>query len=687
MATVLTFFAVVYVVVLDGTMNHIAVQVKIESKKAGLFAVYWPSRNGSYSEKRSSSVPYAPGKSTVEVVLRSFPGDQALRIDPLNTKGTVQLLEVTVTRFGRSFTLTPEEINARVVSTIQAGLQMTSDALLVKSDSKDPQLYLRNIPLPKPPVTSVLLFGLVFCLLLSVLCLRSLKLLQAPPAKMNIHVFIGMSAVAFFCWKSQVNELLAFIVCFLLVWSAEQVAMTLAVGWDNRVFRALLRPASVVVLFLLLIFVPFVMALGPDSGFLAVVKKEVQSIGKTTTLSQLNKKLGEKVKAIEDGFTLSFPYRDDLINLNANIKVHGLGFSPTPKAILGKNGMFFEGYGDRRVEEDVIAFFDNVTDYMGLIPFSDKELEEWRICLEERYYWLKENGIDYIFALAPSKALIYPENLPEQILETKQALARPNRYQQLVKYMHEHSPIPLVDLSKALLKAKETAEHNGTLAKTPIYYRTDFHWTYYGAYVAYRAIIDAINQWYPKYHLTATPLDHFTIKTDSHWVHYRFMYGIGLNPAANMNDTYLTFMPVADSVLAGIANFGTKGIDDGTIPQSIYKKYNGHRIATRKLENRQGSIDSIFVVGDSFSEKYYGFFSAHGRKTINFRTVYSFFPDSYLQYKPNLVIQEVLNMYLLKPPPSNPQEVQEARIRALAHQTQVALQRSVPENGGKANVE
>lgn len=73
----------------------------------------------------------------------------------------------------------------------------------------------------------------------------------------------------------------------------------------------------------------------------------------------------------------------------------------------------------------------------------------------------------------------------------------------------------------------------------------------------------------------------------------------------------------------------------------------------------------LLVLGDSFSEKYFAYFSGHAKEAINFRLVYNFPPEPFLTFKPDLVVQETLNMYLLQPPHANPKEVQAARARAL----------------------
>ena len=115
--------------------------------------------------------------------------------------------------------------------------------------------------------------------------------------------------------------------------------------------------------------------------------------------------------------------------------------------------------------------------------------------IEERYCWLKERGIGYVFAIAPSKAQVYSENLSDQILNVKNKLNRSTRYDQLISYLQKNCAVPIVDLRGALRAAKNEPPD------LPLYYRTDFHWNYYGAFIAYQAIIESIMNAYPEYNL------------------------------------------------------------------------------------------------------------------------------------------------------------------------------------------
>jgi len=63
------------------------------------------------------------------------------------------------------------------------------------------------------------------------------------------------------------------------------------------------------------------------------------------------------------------------------------------------------------------------------------------------------------------------------------------------------------------------------------------------------------------------------------------------------------------------------------------------------------------VIGDSFAEKMVGYFSAHAKTVYNYRTVSRFVTEPIKQYQPQIVVQELLSMYLLDKPPVNPPEI------------------------------
>ncbi|MBU1567583.1 MAG: hypothetical protein KJ630_18400 [Proteobacteria bacterium] len=679
-ATIVLLTLLVFFAALEKPLNTIIIRPHLDAEDGDILTIYLPKANGAYRENKSSAIKFPKGQSTPELVISAYPTKQPLRLDPLIGKGRVVLLDLTFERFGITKKLEAKDLAALLIKSVDVKWQLSEKGLEITSNSIDPQLYFQfqELPIPLPPVIKILPFLLFFLVNLCALLFCARKWLQSPPHSIRFTLAIGPLVLVLLCWAFQWSSLLTITACTLF--AATLLHTVAAVVVSGRIRLSLSGPNIQALLttscFLLLVIYPFTRTLYPDRNFIDA-SRQLMADFTGNSLKEWHESSINLVKGIENNLIQCFSLRTELIHLNANIKMFGFGFSATPKAILGKNGMFFEGYGEQRVERDITAHFDNVTDYMGLIPYTDKELEAWRICLEERYYWLKEKGIDYIFTLAPSKAQVYPENLPAKILETKEALNLPTRYDQLIAHLKLHSSVPVVDLASALHQAKLRAEEQNTLASTPLYYRTDFHWTYYGAYIAYRAIIDEVNRKYPQYQISPTPIEDFSIKTRPDWVHAPFINLLGLDPVRHRNEPYLTFHPRPGTPLADVGEFATKGINDYSLPEPIYETFNGNVVGTRDLINKSGKIDTIFVIGDSFSEKFLGFFSAHAKKTINFRTVYSFYSEPFEKHLPNLVIQEVLNMYLLQPPPTNTEQVQQARVRALSR-------KSIPTDSNKS---
>ncbi len=667
-ATIVLLTLLVFFAALDKPLNTIIIRPHLDAEDSDIFTIYLPKGNASYEEIRSSSSKFPKGESTPKLVITTFPTKQPLRFDPLLGKGRVVLLGLTIERFGVTKKLGAKDLAALLVNSADVKWELSAKGLEITSTKIDPQLYFQfqEFPIPLPPAIEILPFLLFFLILLGTLLWNGRRVLQFPPRSVRLTLAIGPLVLVLLCWAFQWPILLTMTACILLVATLQHIVAAIAASEPLRLSLSVVNLPGLMTTccFLFLVIYPVSRTLYPDKRFIDACR-ELPADFPGKNLPEWHESSLKLIKGIENNLLQCFYPRTDLIHLNANIKLFVFGFSATPKAILGKNGMFFEGYGEQRVERDITANFDNVTDYMGLIPFTDKELDAWRICLEERYFWLKEKGIDYIFALAPSKAQVYTENLPAKILATKEALNLPTRYDQLIAHLKLHSSVPFVDLARALRQAKQRAEEQNTMAATPLYYRTDFHWSYYGAYIAYRAIIDEVNRKYRQYAITPTPIEDFTIKTRPDWVHAPFINLLGLDPMRHRNEPYLTFHPRPGTPLINVGEFAAKGINDYTLPEPVYENFGGNIVGTRELLNNAGKLDTIFVIGDSFSEKFLGFFAAHGKKTINFRTVYSFYPEPFEKHLPNLVIQEVLNMYLLQPPPTNTEQVQQARVRAL----------------------
>ena len=165
-----------------------------------------------------------------------------------------------------------------------------------------------------------------------------------------------------------------------------------------------------------------------------------------------------------------FGFRNSLIRLNTKIKYEILKLRPE-KVFWGKDDWLFLGH--EKVFEDLI----------GVKPFSEREVKHWRRVIEGRQAWLAERGIDYLFVIAPNKSSVYPEYLPEDLAGR---LGR-TRLDQLMDGL-KGSSANVLDLRPALLEAK---------ARNLVYYPHDTHWSAWGGFYAYQAIIRRLVEFSP----------------------------------------------------------------------------------------------------------------------------------------------------------------------------------------------
>jgi len=127
---------------------------------------------------------------------------------------------------------------------------------------------------------------------------------------------------------------------------------------------------------------------------------------------------------------------------------------------------------------------DVILDFLGRRDTTDQDLEFWCRAIEGRERWLAERGIHYVFGVAPNKPSVYPEMLPEDLA----AAERSTRLDLLVEYMETHSDVRILDLRPVL---------RGKKGWKTLYLSNDTHWNAYGAFLAYRAVIERLRDRLP----------------------------------------------------------------------------------------------------------------------------------------------------------------------------------------------
>ena len=113
-------------------------------------------------------------------------------------------------------------------------------------------------------------------------------------------------------------------------------------------------------------------------------------------------------------------------------------------------------------------------------PFSNQDLKKWASNLVELDSKLRDRGIELYLHIPPAKCSIYPEYTGDFLVQVGET----GRLDQFLDYMNSQDVnIPIVDNRASLIAEK---------ANRQVYYRTDTHWSEWGAYIAYRDVIKTI---------------------------------------------------------------------------------------------------------------------------------------------------------------------------------------------------
>lgn len=165
-------------------------------------------------------------------------------------------------------------------------------------------------------------------------------------------------------------------------------------------------------------------------------------------------------------FNDNFGLRRPLLRLNSSFTTVMLGRLPSDKVIFGKDQwLFYAG-------EESLELYRNER------PLSAIQLDDAREALARRVRRATELKARYVFFLVPDKHTIYPEKMPS--LMTRRD--RPSQFDQLMTTARA-AGLPVVDVRPALLRGK---------AEGLVYYKDDTHWTHWGAYLGYRAVMQAV---------------------------------------------------------------------------------------------------------------------------------------------------------------------------------------------------
>lgn len=313
----------------------------------------------------------------------------------------------------------------------------------------------------------------------------------------------------------------------------------------------------------------------------------------------------ESVKKYWEQFELyfkdEFGLRDSLVLLNSWVRLKVFNSSPTDEIIKGKEDWYF------------LARQSNVELYRNLLPYSEEDLKKSVETLLARKDWADSNGIYYFFTVGPDSHTLNPEKLPKWINK----VGAQSRLEQLLEAAAK-AGVPVLDLRKAILNAKQIG---------PVSFKTDTHWTGFGAYIAYREVVE---------HLKGA--------------------GLAVGDPIPMEEYKWSDLNAEGLDLAIIA-----GLQDSMREVSRSFDYAGKRrfeVLDRKslhfsTKNRGGSAFNVSCLCDSMAGNIFPHLAYHFRN-VRVMWGYLFDAEEMLKYKTNIILDLVIERMLGWRPLENP---------------------------------
>ncbi len=240
-----------------------------------------------------------------------------------------------------------------------------------------------------------------------------------------------------------------------------------------------------IIIFLLVVTLPNIVMIAGLNKYIDRVT-ETRELRREHTLPKLEPSLQsfrEYFRALQAYYVNNYGFRSVLVEAYNTILSDYLNNFNERSVIYGKDSWMFWA-GDGVLEQ-----------YRAIRPLTDDQLIRYRKILYERHAWCEANGMTYIFIIAPNKHGIYSEYLPDWIDKADDM----SQTDQLAALFQE-SEVNYIDVRPVLIENKE---------RFRLYYKFDTHWNELGAFVAYREIMDTVQERFPR--LNPLELDDFTI--------------------------------------------------------------------------------------------------------------------------------------------------------------------------------
>lgn len=231
-------------------------------------------------------------------------------------------------------------------------------------------------------------------------------------------------------------------------------------------------------LFLVAIFVPLIVALSePDSSYSNTEKRPLAPLPSLPESTQDWQELPTKLNAY---YADQFGLRDWLNSRYLHLMSMVAPDAPLTNVTRGQDGWLFFGSPKPHLRGKTNPFGDaRHTDL-----YSDSDLAIAATRIKQRSDWLRAQGIEYLYTIAPNKHTIYFDKLPKHITKAGPISST----DQLLGYLRANTDVTVVDLRPGLFEKRQEAD---------IYYQYDTHWNFLGANIAQFEIMREVNTLLP----------------------------------------------------------------------------------------------------------------------------------------------------------------------------------------------
>jgi len=294
-----------------------------------------------------------------------------------------------------------------------------------------------------------------------------------------------------------------------------------------------------------------------------------------------------------------FGFRARLVRWHGELRLFGLGMSPSTAVLRGRDGWFF--YADD----------EGVEDYTNANLLSAEAIATWRQQIVIARNWCRAHHLAYVFTIAPDKHVLYPEKMPDDV----RPLQPTSRADQVLNAVSDTGVA--IDLRPALLDAKR---------RERIYQRTDTHWNERGAFAAYQQILQAVRAQQPRVPPAWPRAEFAPSATDVRGMDLAGM--MGLTRVLREEDLRLTPLRRRQAVVVEPAG-ETADAEVGRLVTEI----------------PGSNLPRAVIIRDSFMSAIAPFLSEHFSRAV-YLWRNDFDPASIEAERPDVVIQEIVGRHL-----------------------------------------